>query len=426
MLLNPSLIDPWDLRGVLLHNIAHPVVNVSFAIDRWLSGFSSFGFHTTNFVLHTVAVGLFYGWCTRALGDVGRPGSSTGQTGGLAPPESPGPEWPAFFAAAAFALHPAMTQAAEYVSARSELLGACAVLVCLTYARRAIVASNRTAAGIATLAGVIAVGSSAAAAALPLLVLAYDAWVLRDPGWRRRSWRVYMPTTAAIGLAASWRLSVLLAADRVPERSVIDNLLTQAIVVWRYVGLLLIPAGQAIVHDVHWVVTPLDPVAVGAVAGVIAAIVMAVRIRKSAPLVAFGIVWFLAALLPFAVPPLRDPMMEQRLYVASLGLILAAATALSRPLATRRTVRVLALITVLVLAGMTRARNTLWSGPMTIWEEAVRRAPDAWQAHFEYAEALREVEQCERALPEYDAALRLNPRLAAADGRSACARTLGR
>jgi hypothetical protein len=116
-------------------------------------------------------------------------------------------------------------------------------------------------------------------------------------------------------------------------------------------------------------------------------------------------------------------MMEHRLYVPSLGLLLAAAAALSRPLAAHRTVRLVALSTVLVLAAVTRARNLAWSEPVRIWEEAVQRAPTAWQAHFEYAESLREGGKCDRAMSEYDAALRLNPGFdAARAGQSVCER----
>ena len=50
VLLNPSLVDPRDIRAVLAHNLARPVVNASYAFDRWLWGFSSFGFHVTNLV----------------------------------------------------------------------------------------------------------------------------------------------------------------------------------------------------------------------------------------------------------------------------------------------------------------------------------------------------------------------------------------
>src|SRR4051812_9772155 len=42
VLLNASLITPWDWRAVLAHNAARPVVNLSYALDRAIWGFTSF------------------------------------------------------------------------------------------------------------------------------------------------------------------------------------------------------------------------------------------------------------------------------------------------------------------------------------------------------------------------------------------------
>jgi hypothetical protein len=83
VLLNPALVQPWDWRALLgLWGLP-----VSFAADRALWGFSSFGYHLTNAIIHVVVVALFYGTCTRALADTDRgqtgvrPGSDGGQTG---------------------------------------------------------------------------------------------------------------------------------------------------------------------------------------------------------------------------------------------------------------------------------------------------------------------------------------------------------
>ena len=59
---------------------------------------------------------------------------------------------------------------------------------------------------------------------------------------------------------------------------------------------------------------------------------------------------------------------------------------------------------------------------MDLWEESVRRAPDAWQAHWGYGELLREIGRCDRARPEYEAVLRSYPDHAGARaGLEACA-----
>ena len=446
VLLNPALVDAWDLRAAVLHDLTRVPVTLSYAVDRAVWGFTSLGFHITNFVLHVMVVGLFYGLCTRALTDAGsnrgqtgvRPGSDRGQRGARAGSErgqsgvrpgsnrgqtrvgggsDPGltPEWPAFFAASAFALHPLMNSAVGYISARAELLCALGFLAALTFARRAIVASNTLAWVLALAFGLVAVSSSAAGLALPLVILAYDAWVLRDKGWRQRAVRIYLPAFGAIVVAAAWHLPALLAAERVPERGLAANALTEFIVIWRYVALLVVPFGQALVHQVHWVTTPLDPIGLLALLLLAGAVAGAFALRHSRPLVAFGAVWFLAVLAPTSsVIPLPDAMAEHRAYLASAGLILALAAILALPLATRRVVRTIATVALVALAVQTYRRLIVWRDPMTLWQESVERSPDAWQARLGYAELLREVGQCGRARAEYETVLRLYPNHAGA------------
>jgi hypothetical protein len=405
VLLNPALVDRWDGRA-LFHDVPRAVVNLSYAVDRAFWGFSSFGYHVTNFVLHVIVVGLFYGWCSRALAD----GTTGGRPTETADGSAQGVEWPAFFAAATFALHPLTGAAAAYVSARAELLCAIGILGALTLARRAIIESSTVSGVLAAAFGAFALGSSATAAGLPLVILTYDAWVLRDAGWKARLRRIYLPAMLGVGLLGAWQLRAALAADRVPPRGLLDNLLTEAIVIWRYVGLLIVPAGQALVHQVHWVRSAVDPIALLALAGVAAALVMAVRATGARPVAAFGAIWFLAAVAPTSTfVPLRDGMAEPRTYVAAGGLLLAAASLVARPLATRRAARAAALCVLVLLAALTHARNAVWADPLRLWDESVRRSPEAWQAHLEYADSLREIGQCARAIPEYEAALRLNP-----------------
>jgi protein O-mannosyl-transferase len=417
VLLNRSLIAPWDWRAVLVHNIARPVVTLSYAFDRAVWGFTSFGYHITNVVLHITAVGLFYGWCTRALGDLSQ------REGKRVSGRDLTPEWPAFFAAAVFALHPVMSSAVVYISARSELLCAAGVFTAMTFARRAVVRRSRTAGILAALFGALALASSSSAAALPLLALAYDAWVLRLPGWRVRAARWYAPATLAVFIAVSWHLTGIMAAP-VPPRGFFDNLLTQGIVIWRYAALLVVPYPQAIVHDVRWVTSPFDAAGLAALTALVAlaaALAAAIRVRHTHPLVAFGLVWFVAVLAPTAIVPVRDPMVEHRLYLAGSALFLAGASVLFVPLARRRAARVALTALLAVLAVQTYTRSVLWSDPMKLWAEAVAVSPGAWQAHLGYAELLREVGSCDRAAPEYEAALRMNPtHVIARAGLDAC------
>jgi hypothetical protein len=331
------------------------------------------------------------------------------------------PDWAAFFVSAAFALHPVMSSAVGYVSARSEILAAAGFLASLTFARRAIVGANRTAGMLAGIFGALAIGSSSSAAALPIVVLAYDAWVLRDPSWTVRLARIYAPAALAIITLGLWRLSGT-AIPVVPPRGPIESVLTSSTVVWHYLALLVTARGQSLVHDVHWPSSIVDPISATALAALAAAAGIAIWKRRTHPLVAFGVVWFLGVLAPTtSFVPVRDAIAEHRLYLAFPGLLIAAGSLTWRAIASRRAIRIVLTGVLALLAAGTYRRNELRSRPMDLWEESVRLAPGAWQAHWGYAEVLREIGQCERARPEYETVLRLYPEHGGArDGLRAC------
>jgi hypothetical protein len=67
----------------------------------------------------------------------------------------------------------------------------------------------------------------------------------------------------------------------------------------------------------------------------------------------FGVVWFVLALVPSTLIPVRGAMAEKRVYVAAAGLLLAAGSALAEPLATRRSARAVAAVAVVVLLALT-------------------------------------------------------------------------
>jgi hypothetical protein len=396
VLLNPALVDRWNIRGALLLNLARPVVNLSYMFDRGFWGFSSFGYHITNRLLHVLVVGLAV-----------RLGSDWGKSGAR---HRSDPTWAAFFAITAFALHPLMSSTVLYVSARSDLLCAALFLLTLTFTRRAILSSSAPAGVMAVVSGLLALASGPAAAALPIVVLMYDAWVLADGGWKQRMTQIYVPAAGVVALAAAWQLPAVLDAIRVPPRGLLMNLLTEGLVIWRYVVLLVAPVGQSIVHEVHWVESPLDVSALLALVCLGVSVAAAIRIRRDQPTIAFGVVWFAVTLLPTSsVFPLRDGMAEHRAYLPALGLFLAAGSALAGPFARQRAARAVGASLLVVLAMLTVARAHVWREPLAVWKEAVHRAPEAWQAHLGYADVLRELNECEPARQEYLVALQLYP-----------------
>jgi cytochrome c-type biogenesis protein CcmH/NrfG len=222
---------------------------------------------------------------------------------------------------------------------------------------------------------------------------------------------------AALAAAAAYRLVALRHATPVGLESPALTGLTQAIVIWRYVALLVVPLGQGIMHGVHRVGTLADPVGWIALAGLTLVAFGAFAARRTAPLATFGIVWFFAVLAPSSsVVALREGMAEHRVYLASAGLLTAGAAGVARLLArdgSRRTPAAgygWALCLVLVVCSLlTVRRNHVWASPVSLWSEAIVRAEGMWEPHYALADTLRDSGNCDAAIGEYRQVLVLRP-----------------
>jgi tetratricopeptide (TPR) repeat protein len=420
---NPSIASAADPRWTLQFMPFRPVVNVSYAIDRALWGYRPFGYHLTSVLLHAAMSVLLFVFLRRMLADARR--SSGRELEGELATDT----WAAFAGAALFAVHPIQSETAGYISSRSEILCGFFVVCTLLLARVAkggvapegsapASPRHRTLAGAgAVLCGVLAMLSKEVAASLPILFVAYD-WLLL-PGEvaakRRRLVLVFLPITLLTMAALAYRVGALTGADARLSKAPLLNLLTQSIVIWRYLAMMVVPAGQAIMHEHRPITTLTDPVALVAAAGLVALVALAFRARRASPLYPLGAIWWFSCIAPSSsVIALREGMAEHRVYVASAGVAIVM-TAVSGQLirrASRLSGRVplaytAALFGVLAIcATLTIRRNIVWDSAVTVWQEARRAAPNAWQARYALGDALREARDCPAAILEYEAVLR--------------------
>jgi tetratricopeptide (TPR) repeat protein len=237
-----------------------------------------------------------------------------------------------------------------------------------------------------------------------------------DDARRSRLWRVFVPGLLVALAIAVYRLAALRQA--VGTGSPLLNLLTQSIVIWRYIRLLVWPAGQSIMHAAGRVTSPADPAALLAAAALLGLAVLAIRVRRRAPMVAFGVLWFLITLAPSSsVVSLAEVMAEHRVYLASAGIFIAIAGAAAWALETRRNATrgfpvgyaAIAGVFLTVLFALTMIRNHVWADPAALWAEATVHAEGMWEPHYALADTLRERGNCGAAVPEYRKVVELSP-----------------
>lgn len=426
---NASIREMTDWGRILGFSQTRPVVNFSYALDYATSELNPFGYHLTNVLLHALNVLLLFVLARRLARQVHSPD--------LTGPAEPVATLTAFTAASLFAVHPVMTEAVGYVSSRAELLCASLFLASLLAFMRGFDGPRGPwfAAGAVLFA--LALGAKETAAMLPFVLLAYDAFRLKGTaGTIQRSplqWKVHVPLIAVVSLVGAVRIWFYMRVEHPIAAGIQwEHALVELDVMAKYLTLLVIPVSLSIVHAVYPITTLLDVrvlLAIGILGTAVAAGVFSYRRQ---PLVTFGLVWFVLVQIPAASLMLLadrgQPMAEHRIYLASCGFFLAVGALVAhlslsgRAISGVKVARAgvgLALV-LAVLFGLTVARNRVWADPVLLWEDAARKAPRTFMAHYGVADSYAAIGDCESAAPAYSRALVLRPDRKAFVGLSSC------
>src|SRR5262249_9275038 len=202
--------------------------------------------------------------------------------------------------------------------------------------------------------------------------------------------------------------------------SIATVLMTEPIVICKYLGLFIWPLKLSIYHETDLVETPLSlrfilPVIV--LGGIVYAMRPVWKLRAGK----FAILWFVINLLPVLNLSAFDVffiMQERYLYLPSIGLSLLAAMALMRlryekllPIAKRRTIQAATIVLLCVLlAGKTFAQNAVLQDDLTLLEHAADTADDQIIPNYirghqyincqTYDKAAYELERCLQVSPD--------------------------
>ena len=182
--------------------------------------------------------------------------------------------------------------------------------------------------------------------------------------------------------------------------------------VWRYLGLLVAPYPQSLVHAVRVPDRPTDALSLMCAALLVLLFLTLFRRHERAPLLMLGGGWFFLFLVPSSsIIPLLELMSEHRVYLASIGWFLVLALFLVKvaPQPRRLTLPVIAAALLASYGALTWLRNQVWRDPLELWTQARDRAPNVWIASYALGDAYRLSGQCDLAVPEYLRAIDLVP-----------------
>lgn len=405
---NPLLLGEASLFEALLWD--RPLREFTYLIDHALWGFNPAGYHIQNILWHTANGLLVYFLLLRI-----------GLSGGLA-----------FATALLFSVHPINVESVAWISGRKELL-------CLFFQLLSIYAFlgafgcerrvERRAYALSLAAAALALMSKQTAVILPALLLI--ASVLRffqfseAIPWRR----LLLWITPHIALVFAFTLFHSGVIERLGYEfqigehfdpgargeayTFLSALLTPLATLGRSLYLCLLPLDLTIEHayppvlsiwDARWLLGAFS-LALGAA--------LAWRLRRDAPAVCAGLVWFAAAWAPTSgALPITYLIAERYLYVPAVGYCLAIVALTGYFLKTRPQWIAPALIAATLLLGVRAVDRVFdWRDELTLWTSAVESRPQAATAWFALGNAHEQAGNVNEARTCWNRALKIDPKM---------------
>ncbi len=395
----PLIFSDADTFSTLPANRGwRPLVTTSLAIDyRIARGLKPGYFQASDFAWFLVQLCLMFALFRHIL-DFARP--------------DPANRYIALFATALYGVHPAIAETVNYIIQRGDIYSTLAVIAgLLLYIRW----PDRRGQGLYLIPVALGLLSKPPALVFPAILLVY---LLLFEGVRpmRAVARSLPALLLSIGLGA---LSAAMTPKSYdpgawPAR---DYRITQPLVALRYFRSFFLPlqlsadtdhiAETSIWHGYAWT-------GLIFVIAIFAAAVYCTRRYHLRP-IAFGIYWFILALLPTSLFPLAEIENDHRMYFPFVGLVLSvvyAAALVFRPGGSRlkQIGLTLACAVILIFAVRgTRIRNRVWYNEETLWYDVTLKSPQNGRGLMNYGLTQMEKGDNVRALNYFTRALEFSP-----------------
>jgi tetratricopeptide (TPR) repeat protein len=420
------------------------VANLTFAFNQWLSGPEVFSYHMVNLIIHVCSAFLVYQLLFQILCFPGNrrtaQRSSLNKVSKFALPHLNDLYfWPAFFGGLIFLIHPLGTQAVTYLTQRNASLATLfyiASIVSYLQARRITLywqpgrdkidlphpffrPRHLCWYSLSVMTAVLAMYTKEQSLTLPAVLVLIEFFFVQPNLENAGKRALYLLPLLATGLIIPYHHLPFFHPPSAPgdvarilpswgqdylTRS--TYFLSQLGVIWNiYLKLLVLPHGQSIDHDFFVSDSLLHPITLGAFIGLLGLTIIAVLTLKRYRLVAFSIVWFLVTVsVTSSVIPNMIFVAEHRVYLPMVGLSFLVAGIYKyskRP----RLFWSMAIPIVLSLSTLTFMRNFAWKDDLTLWGDALKKAPALSRPYNNYAVALRNAGRLDEAIVTYNKVL---------------------
>ena len=384
----------------------HPLTMLSHMVDCGVFGLNPVGPHLENALIHAANAALLFILLFRLLGKTG----------------------PAAFVAALFAWHPMHVESVAWIAERKDVLSTFFALLALLNYTKFAKENCRKSYWLALLCFALGLMTKAMLVTLPCVLLLLDFWPLQ----RISNFKFQISNLrAAVALvlekipffAASAAMSLLtfLAQSQSASKAVVSlnlvplhyRLKSVPIAYTEYLEKTFWPAKLAIFYPLHENI-PLAAVLL-AVAALLAITLAVWQLRRAAPYLLTGWLWFVGMLVPVIglVQVGGAALADRYSYLPSVGIFiavtLAACAAAERWKISRAVVAAIA-IGILAAAVVTMENQLAhWRSDETLFRHALAVTPDNDVARNNLGVALEKQGRLAEAAEQYRAATRVEP-----------------
>jgi tetratricopeptide (TPR) repeat protein len=375
-----------DVLGATNEFYYRPLLTISLMIDAWFGGISPFIYHLTNILIHMGSSCLVL-VLLRRLGYA---------------------QFPSFLCAVFFAVHPALCQAVAWIPGRNDSLLALFTLPAFIFFIDYMAQRKTIYLALHLLFFSLALLTKENALALLILCPFYVLLITSKRVFESRNLPVFIGWLA---VTCGWfmlRKTAFLHPIQYTLEYMFRSLLTNLPAVMLYIGKFLLPFNLSVLPVLR------DSTLIyGYVAAGLIFIALYFSKHTSRPRVVFGLLWFLAFLLPAFIRPSPNPpadFMEHRMYVPALGVImlLLETNALRGIVFGKNLITFFTGLMLVLFSVINVSYSANFKDSHNFWEDAATHSPTHYVAQCNFGVELAKKGDFPQAIKHLKEALRLN------------------
>ena len=400
----PNLLKHWDGDARKFITI------LTFAINYYLGGENTFGYHLLNVLLHIGTAFLLYRnilllFFTPALSRTILFSQK---------------EYFTLFVSLIFVAHPLQTESVTYIWQRSEVLSGFFYLLAFLLYLMGRVQKRKIYFIVSFLIFYTGLFVKGIIISLPLLIILTEISFFNLQ--RKTKIRiVFYSLLFLISLAVIWYSHELISILRkiyIPFVVGCDYpyvykeyVLTEFEAILLYLKLSFIPWGQNLDHGLVIAQSFFEPTVFLSFLGVMLVLTVALYSFKKQRLLSFGIFWFFIYLAPtlLVISAKPDAMWEHRVYLSIAGFAIFFVTFLYLVISYSRVRNIILIGVILIFSELTVARNSFWQSPIALMEDTIRKSPYCARPHVILGTLYYKEGSVNKAFNLFKKAIALNP-----------------